>query len=89
MYGPSVVEIEKRNRIRLLIAACMYELADESWISNDEFDKLAKKINPNVSTDNSICDIFFKTEFSPDTSMWIYLFPELDKLKQLINRLKI
>lgn len=90
LYQPTEVEIERRNRIRLLIAAYAYEYLAESWITDYEFDELAKKINTQIETGHKVCDEFFKTEFHPATGSWIYDFPkeELEKLKSLYKRLE-
>lgn len=90
-YQPTEVEIEIRNRIRLLIASYSYEYLTTSYISDYEFDELAKKINPEVETGHKVCDEFFKTKFHPHTGCWIWDFPkeEKDKLKSLCKRLKI
>ena len=90
------IEKERRNRIRLSLAAYAYEFQSESIISDGEFDKLCLQINPNVSTiENShdekqiqrytILDKFFKEEFSPDTGQWIHKHPELDSVARLYN----
>lgn len=89
-YKPTEIEIERHNRIILLIAAYAYEFLDESWICDYEFDELAKKINPQIETGHKVCDEFFKTEFHPATGSWIHNFPkeELSKLKSLYERRK-
>lgn len=89
MYVPSKIEIEMRNRIRLLIGAYLYEYLSESWLSDAEFDKLALQIDPNIETGHKIMDKFFKEEFSPSTGSWIYNLPkeERDKLKTLCESL--
>lgn len=83
------IEIERRNRVRLTLAAYAYEFENESIMSDGEFDELAKKIRPELSTIQSYhvptqierykkLDKFFQTEFSPDTGQWIHKHPELD-----------
>ena len=77
------VNQEIRNRIRLSVAAYAYEYKDDPIMSDDDFDKLAKKINPEEKTGNRKLDNFFKKEFSADTGMWIHKHPEKNKLEQI------
>lgn len=84
----SPVEIERRNRIRLAVAAYAYEMQDDLLMSDAEFDSLALKINPDIDTGHEVLDKFFKTEFGSHTGQWIYRHPELDKVEALYNRLK-
>ena len=77
------VNQEIRNRIRLSVAAYAYEYKDDPIMSDDDFDKLAKKINPEEKTGNRKLDNFFKKEFSADTGMWIHRHPEKNKLEQI------
>lgn len=78
---------EIRNRIRVSLAAYAYEMLNESWITDQEFDLLAQSINPTIATGNELLDTFFRDHFSADTGMWIYQHPELEKLKQLYEQL--
>ena len=77
------VNQEIRNRIRLSVAAYAYEYKDDPIMSDDDFDKLAKKINPEEKTGNRKLDNFFKKEFATDTGMWIHRHPERNKLEQI------
>ena len=77
------VNQEIRNRVRLSVAAYAYEYKDDPIMSDDDFDKLAKKINPEEKTGNRKLDNFFKKEFSADTGMWIHRHPEKNKLEQI------
>jgi hypothetical protein len=85
MWG-SVEETERRNRIKLSVAAYAYEFDNTSIISDADFDKLAQQINVQINTGNTVLDRFFGTEFQPDTGQWIHKHPELDKVKQLYHR---
>lgn len=82
---------ERRNRIRLSIAAYAYEIRNKSIMSDHEFDSLAKKINVNEPTFEDyytkeyrekciIIDEFFKKEFSASTGQWIYKHPFFDEV---------
>lgn len=74
---------EIRNRIRLSVAAWAYEFKDDPIMSDNEFDSLAKNINPNEKTGNRKLDNFFKKHFMPDTGMWIHKHPERKKLRYI------
>ena len=77
------VNQEIRNRIRLSVAAYAYEFKDDPIMSDEDFDKLAKQINPDKKTGNRKLDNFFRKEFSTDTGMWIHKHPEKNKLEQI------
>lgn len=80
------IELERRNRIRLSVAAYAYEFDNNSIMSDGEFDQLSKQIDPQVNTQNPLMDKFFREQFSPDTGQWIHKHPELDRLRQLYIR---
>lgn len=84
----SEVETERRNRIRLSLAAYGYEFHADSFLTDAEFDELAKQIKPELSTGHDVLDKFFREEFGTDTGQWIHKHPELDKLEALYRRLK-
>lgn len=79
-------EVERRNRIRLSVAAFAYEVVGESIMPDAEFDSLARSIRPSVMTGKFNLDAFFLSKFSPDTGMWIHQHPELDKVRALYER---
>ena len=80
------VEIERRNRIRLSVAAFAYEFENDSIMNDGDFDALAETIDVNMDTGNALMDTFFREQFSPHTGQWIHDHPELDKLKKLYDR---
>jgi hypothetical protein len=82
----SPVELERRNRIRLSVAAYAYEYLNTSIMSDGEFDALCDKINVQVSTGNDKLDMFFREHFEPHTGMWICKHPEKHKLAWLVAR---
>ena len=82
MWG-SPIEVERRNRIRLSVAAYAYEFGNDSIISDGDFDSLAEAINVQISTDNELLDDFFREKFAPHTGQWIHDHPELEKLKKI------
>lgn len=80
------VEQERRNRIRISVYAYAYEMRDNSLISDSEYDVLARRINPAVTTGNHKLDLFFQKHYSPDTGMWIRSHPELDGIANIYER---
>ena len=81
-----MINQEIRNRIKLSIAAYAYEFLGESIMTDHEYDELSLKINPNEKTGNDMMDEFFKTQFQPDTGMWIRSHPEIEKLECLYKK---
>lgn len=81
-----MINQEIRNRIILSIAAYAYEFLGESIMTDHEYDELSLKINPNEKTGNDMMDEFFKTQFQPDTGMWIRSHPEIKKLEYLYKK---
>ena len=71
------IETERRNRIRVSVAAYAYEVRDHSIMSDAEFDALALKINPEISTGNTELDLFFREKFNSYTGSWIFRHPDL------------
>jgi hypothetical protein len=82
----SLIETERRNRIKLSIAAYAYEIHSDSIMSDAAFDELASKINVAISTENDIMDIYFIKEFSPYTGQWIHKHPDLDGLEKIYKK---
>lgn len=80
-YLPSLVELERRRRIRLSIFAYAYEIENQSLISDAEYDRLSSLIKKDIKTGNAKLDKFFAKDFEPDTGMWIRVHPEFDKVK--------
>ena len=81
-----MINQEIRNRIKLSVAAYAYEFKGDSIMTDHEYDELSLKINPNEKTGNDVMDKFFKTQFQPDTGMWIRSHPELKKLDYLYKK---
>lgn len=89
---------ERWLRIRLSVAAYAYEFESTSIISDEEFDRLAKEVDPTVSTIEKYhkgeqrkrykaLDRFFQNHFSPHTGQWIHKHPELDRVRFWYERL--
>lgn len=77
----SEVEVERRNRIRLTLAAYAYEFDDNLIMSDAEFDELSQAIRPEIETGMKKHDEFFRTHFDPNTGMWIRQHPFLRKVE--------
>lgn len=82
---PNPVDIERRNRIRLSVAAYAYEMESHQIMSDAEFDRRAETINPLLTTGHPVMDEFFIDEFSPMTGMWIHKHPELKGIKRIYD----
>jgi len=92
LHTPAAV-IERRNRIRLTIAAYAYEAGglpdvDILLMTDAEFDALALAILPQQATGHPVLDEFFRTKFDPCTGSWIWDHPELDKVKHAYARIR-
>jgi len=79
----SIVEVETRNRIILSVAAYAYEAHNQSFLSDAEYDDLAKSIDTSVKTKSRKLDNFFKKFFNPDTGMWVLRHPDRRGLEHL------
>jgi hypothetical protein len=79
----SPVEIERRNRIKLSVAAYAYEVHNNSIMSDANFDNLASKINVAISTNNNIMDMYFIKEFNLYTGQWIHKHPDKKGLERI------
>ena len=81
------IEIERRNRIRASLGAYAYEIMDDPIFSDAEYDAICLKIQPEVDTGHEVMDDFFRTEFSPDTGMWINRHPEWQDIARIYRNL--
>lgn len=79
-------ETERRRRILLSIWAYTYEKEDVSLVPDHVFDEEARKVDPPLDTGHPVLDAFFRTEFAPDTGMWINKHPELLKVRRAYLR---
>ena len=71
------IEDERRNRIRVSVAAYAYELQNDIVMEDAEFDALARLIQPKIPTGNETLDRFFRKEFQSHTGHWIHRHPDL------------
>lgn len=80
------VEQEKRNRIRLAVAAWAYEKHSCSFLTDAAYEILSYSIRPSVSTGNRKLDTFFRTKFDPCTGQWVNAHPDRAGLERLWQR---
>ena len=80
-------EIETRRRIRLTLWAVAYEFKSHSIVSDAVYDFESYNIDVNINTNRPDLDEWFRGFFEPCTGIWIHKHPELDKVKQLYERL--
>lgn len=78
------VEIERRRRIRLTLWAYAYEIANAPFVSDERFDTEARQSDLSIET--GYLDDWWRTCFSPSTGMWIYMHPELEKVRKMYDR---
>lgn len=80
------VEIERRNRIDVAVAAYAYEIAERPIMSDDDYDALACSIDPTVSTGHARLDRFFAEQYAAYTGAWIHNHPDLIGVRALYER---
>ena len=80
------VELERRRRIRLSVAAYTYEYKNESVISDAEYDQLSLLIDLKIKTGNKKMDKFFEQYFDKDSGMWIRKHPDKSGLENIYQR---
>ena len=83
MRERTLKEIETWRRIHLSVAAYAYEYLDDTIMSDEEYDRMSRQIDVSIDTDNEQMDKFFRTEFEPDTGMWIRKHPDKEGLKRI------
>lgn len=81
----------KRQRIRVAVAAYIYECTSDSFLSDTEYDRLALSVADNleISTGVKLYDDFFLKEFTADSGMWVRKHPDFHngRLKRLADYL--
>lgn len=85
---PTRIEIERRSRIRLAVAAYAYEIKNDNIMSDHDFDELSKCIDLSVSTGEDKLDAFFRRYFEPATGMWVRKHPNKTGLERIYRMLK-
>lgn len=79
----SRVEVERRLRIQLAVAAFAYEFKDNPIVSDADFDKMCQQVDVSIDTGNSVMDNFFQKHFDPSTGQWIHKHPYITKISNL------
>lgn len=67
----------------MAVAAYAYEVENDPIMSDEEYDRLSREIDPDMPTGNRKLDKFFMLRFEPDTSLWVHIHPEIDKLRHI------
>lgn len=80
------VEIERRNRIHVLLFAYAYEIKNVSLVSDERFDALCAQIDTSIDTGKY--DEWFRENFDPCTGLWVHAFPDRKGLDALYQRVK-
>lgn len=83
----SVVEVERRRRILLSVAAYSYEVLNEPLMSDADFDAECLRVDLSVATGNAEMDSWFRKHFEPCTGMWVRLHPNLARLDQIAHEI--
>lgn len=83
--GPMTVEQVKNHRILLCYWAYAYEVKSVSLVDDNRYDELSILVESHklTPTGNPKLDTFFKDEFKPHTGMWVWHYPEFNKLEFL------
>lgn len=68
--------------------AYAYEIDDTPLVSDPEYDAIALRVNPDQATGNDLLDRFFRAYYEKYTGSWIYMHPELLKVKALVARVR-
>lgn len=79
---------QKHKRMWIAVHALAYEVYSDPFISDKDYDKLAKEIDVSIPTDKPKIDEFFKKHYTKDSGQWVYMHPEKSKLHSLYKRLK-
>lgn len=77
---------QTRLRIKVSIAAYAYEVLNESIMSDGDYDRLAKRIDPAKLTGNAVMDEFFRKHYAPHTGLWIHNHPNKLGLQNILYR---
>lgn len=86
-YTPEI-SAEIKRRIDVAVFAYAYEIEDDPLVNDEEFDRLARSIRPEIGTGRAELDRFFREEFAPHTGQWVHRHPEKDKLRDLAEFLR-
>ena len=81
-------EVQTLIRMRLAAAAYAYEIDDDPFISDEEFDYACTLIDLRIDTTRPDLDAYFRRHFDKSTGMWIHKHPELSKVEEYLWRLR-
>lgn len=74
---------ERRNRIKIAVAAYAYEILGDPVMTDAQYDTLARLIHPEMITGRFDLDVFFGTKYTPDSGIWVHQHPEIGLLRRL------
>jgi len=77
---------ERRNRIRISIAAYAYEFKGRSIMTQFDYDELSDRIHPEANIGDET-DEFFRDQYLPYETNWIHWHPKLEQIEQLYKSL--
>lgn len=77
---------QTRLRIKVSLAAYAYEILNQPIMSDGDYDRLARRIDPSKLTGNKVLDDFFRKHFKPHTGMWIHDHPDKAGLQNILYR---
>ena len=77
---------QTRLRIKVSLAAYAYEVLNQPIMSDGDYDRLARRVDPTKLTGNKVMDDFFRQHFQPHTGMWIHDHPEKSGLTNILYR---
>lgn len=80
----SRVERERKRRIDVSAWAYAYEFDHDPLVEDHVYDREAALIDVSIDTGRADLDHFFRTEFGPETGMWVRRHPELEKLRRVV-----
>lgn len=82
----SPVELERKRRIVLSVAAYAYECCAESIMSDHDYDMMSLRVDLAMDTGRPDLDAFFRAEFNPSSGQWIRAHPNLSGVASLYRQ---
>ncbi len=76
-----VIKDQYMLRTKVAYCAFLYEIKNESAISDYVWDMLASKIDVNQSCGDAELDAWYKGNFSAHTGSWIHNYPQLEEFE--------
>lgn len=77
---------QTRLRIKVALAAYAYEVLSQPIMSDGEYDRLARRIDPTKLTGNKVMDDFFRHHYAAHTGSWIHSHPNKPGLANILYR---